>query len=72
MPDPVTNEKWLTDPTYYWYYQCMLELIAAMDARTYNCTEGGILYGDHVEVAPFNEFLTQAVRNQTSAGTEEV
>lgn len=57
IPHPSTGERWLTDPTYYWYRQCLLEIIAVSASETYNCTEGGILFGDGVTLASLKEFL---------------
>lgn len=54
------TELWCyTDPAYYWYRQAFLELAADADCSTYNCTEGGILFGDHVHVFPLSEYLQQ-------------
>lgn len=66
IPHPTTGEPWLTDPTYYWYRQCLLEIIAAAPCETLNCTEGGILFGDRVSVVSLGEFLSGAPQ---SAGT---
>lgn len=59
VPNPHLGETWLTDPTYYWYRQSFLALAqeAPDDVRTYNCTEGGTLFGDRVEVTPLTSFL---------------
>jgi hypothetical protein len=51
-------EKWFyTDPAYYWYRQIFLEMAASADCLTYNCTEGGILFGDGITFTPFVNFL---------------
>lgn len=58
---PVYNpyvEKWFyTDPTCFWYRDAFLELAEDADCRTFNCTEGGIVFGDSVEFVPLDEFL---------------
>ena len=45
IPDPQTGDVWLTDPTYYWYRQSLLEIISVVECETFNCTEGGVLHG---------------------------
>ena len=51
-------EAWFyTDPAYLWYRQCFLEMAEDSDFETYNCTEGGILFGDNINCIPFGEFL---------------
>ena len=51
-------EAWFfTDPAYLWYRECFLEMAGEADCTTYNCTEGGILFGDHITTVPFAEFL---------------
>jgi hypothetical protein len=55
--NPHDGKWYYTDPAYMWYRECLLEMIADSDARTYNCTEGGILFGDGVEVIPLIDFL---------------
>jgi hypothetical protein len=49
IDNPHTGERWFTDPTYYWYREVFLELAAAADCRTVNCTGGGTLFGPGVE-----------------------
>lgn len=51
-------QKWFyTDPAYMWYRNALLEMIENADSRTYNCTEGGILFGDNVNFITLQEFL---------------
>jgi hypothetical protein len=51
-------DKWFyTDPAYMWYRECFLELAAESDCVTYNCTEGGILFGQNIRFLPLEEFL---------------
>ena len=57
MTNPMTNEEFYIDPTYYWYRQNILELIKNSSTTLYNCTEGGTLYGDGVVNLYLNEFL---------------
>lgn len=53
-------ETWFyTDPAYYWYRQAFLDLAADADCETWNCTQGGILFGDGITFAPLSEFLAR-------------
>ncbi len=55
--NPHLNETWLTDPAYYWYSQNFLEMAPQARCKTYNCTEGGILFGGGVEFMGLAEAL---------------
>ena len=55
--NPYLKETWYTDPAYYWYRESFLELAQLVDCNTYNCTEGGILFGEGVEFAKLKDFL---------------
>lgn len=55
--NPYLKETWYTDPTYYWYRQGLLELVRQADCETYNCTEGGIVFGKGIKFIPFKDFL---------------
>ena len=56
-------DRWFyTDPAYLWYRECLLDMISESDATTYNCTEGGILFGDGVEFVPLTAFLDRFAR----------
>lgn len=54
---PLTGERCYTDPTYFWYRSNFLELVRRAQSRTFNCTEGGTLFGDHVECVPLADFI---------------
>jgi len=56
--NPHVDAWFYTDPAYMWYRECLLEMIADSDSVTYNCTEGGILFGDGVRFMPLAEFLS--------------
>ena len=58
VDNPYTGETWFTDPAYYWYNQSFLELAQEADCNTFNCSEGGILFGKGVEFVPLRQFLT--------------
>ena len=51
-------DRWFyTDPAYLWYRECLLDMISESDATTYNCTEGGVLFGKGIEFVPLAKFL---------------
>jgi hypothetical protein len=58
---PATGESFYTDPTYYWYRNNMLDLIAASGATVFNCTGGGTLVGPGVECIEIEDFCRRAV-----------
>ncbi len=55
--NPYLQETWFTDPTYWWYRESFLELAAQSPSTTYNCTEGGLLFGDAVQWMSLDDFL---------------
>ncbi len=55
--NPHTQRWFFTDPAYMWYREAFLEMVADADCQTFNCTEGGILFGDGVNFLPLREFL---------------
>lgn len=57
IKNPHLNKTWYTDPTYYWYREIFLEMVAEAPGKTYNCTEGGILFGDNINFIPLQQFL---------------
>ena len=58
---PLTNETFYTDPTYYWYRNNFMDLHKISQNYTYNCTEGGILFGDNLECMFLSEYLDKFV-----------
>ncbi|MBA3662151.1 MAG: motility associated factor glycosyltransferase family protein [Gammaproteobacteria bacterium] len=54
---PLTQEKFYTDVTYYWYRRNFLELLQQSKSRTVNCTEGGILFDDRLPCIFLKDFL---------------
>lgn len=53
-------DRWFyTDPAYYWYRQAFLDMVGDADCRTFNCTEGGILFGEGIDFVPLKDFLAQ-------------
>lgn len=57
--NPLTGEKFYTDPTYLWYRQSFLEMLQDAPGRTINITEGGILFGPDLPMEPLEKFLTE-------------
>lgn len=55
--NPHLKQTWYTDPAYYWYRQSFLEMAVLADCETYNCSEGGILFGKGINFIPLMEFL---------------
>lgn len=55
--NPHLQQWFYTDPAYMWYRQCFLEMAADADCDTYNCTEGGILFGDPIRFITLQNFL---------------
>ena len=54
-------QKWFyTDPAYLWFRNSFLQLVADADCTTYNCTGGGILFGDHIEFVSMDDFITRS------------
>ncbi len=57
--NPHLNETWITDPGYYWYAQIFLQLAKMAPGRTYNCTEGGIIFGEGIEFRNLADVLAE-------------
>lgn len=55
--NPYRKETWFCDPAYYWYRQCFRELVRQAGCTTYNCTEGGTLFGPGIKYVSLNQFL---------------
>ena len=56
--NPLTREKFYTDPTYFWYRKNFLELFEKTHHTTFNCTEGGTLLNPRLACITLDEFLT--------------
>ena len=55
--NPFVDAWYFTDPAYLWYRQAFLEMVADADCTTYNCTEGGILFGPDINMMMLRDFL---------------
>jgi hypothetical protein len=60
IDNPHVGETWFCDPAYYWFRDVFLEMAREADCRTFNCTEGGILFGPGVGVTPLERFLEES------------
>lgn len=59
MEFPLTGETFFTDPTYFWYRRNFLDLLKNSQAKTFNCTEAGTLFGDNIECIRLGDFLSK-------------
>ena len=51
-------KKWFyTDPAYMWYRNSFFEMVVEASCQTYNCTGGGILFGDKIIFTSLDDFL---------------
>ncbi len=55
--NPYLDQWFYTDPAYLWYRECFLQMAAHANCQTFNCTEGGILFGDNIHFIKLAEFL---------------
>lgn len=55
--NPHTNTWFYTDPAYLWYREAFLEMVKDADCVTFNCTGGGILFGEGIEHMRIQEFI---------------
>ena len=67
--NPYLNETWYTDPTYYWYRRCLLDVVKQAGWTAHNCTEGGTLFGDGVECLELDEFVRRSDVSLTKQAT---
>jgi hypothetical protein len=57
--NPHLDQWFYTDPAYMWYRIALLDLARDAECRTFNCTEGGIVFGDSIEFRPLKSFLAE-------------
>ncbi len=57
--NPHVGAWFISDPAYQWYKHCFLDMAAHADCETYNCTEGGILFGEGLHICSLREFLSR-------------
>lgn len=56
--NPYVDREFYTDPIFLWYRDSFLEMAQGAECETYNCTDGGILFGPGVRWLSLQEFLT--------------
>jgi hypothetical protein len=57
LENPDLGARFYTDPAYMWYRECFLDMVKESSAQTFNCTEGGILFGEGIRTMPLALFL---------------
>ena len=57
--NPHLKTWFYTDPAYMWYREIFLEMAREVECTTYNCTEGGILFGDPIHFMTLDSFLSR-------------
>ncbi|MBH30564.1 MAG: hypothetical protein CMG71_01065 [Candidatus Marinimicrobia bacterium] len=57
--NPILDKWFYTDPAYLWYRNSFLEMVIDANCVTYNCTNGGILFGDNIIFCRLEEFLEE-------------
>lgn len=55
--NPYSKTKFFTDPAYMWYRECFLEMAKDSASQTFNCTGGGILFGEGIDFIPLENFM---------------
>jgi hypothetical protein len=55
--NPYLKTWFFTDPAYMWYRNVFLEMAKDSASKTFNCTEGGILFGEAIDFRPLASFL---------------
>jgi hypothetical protein len=55
--NPHVGAWFYTDPAYLWFREVFLEMARDASAAIWNCTDGGILFGEHIRCAPIEEFV---------------
>lgn len=61
LHNPHLDAWFYTDPAYMWYREAFLEMARDADFKTYNCTGGGILFGEPIVFCPLDTFLDRCV-----------
>jgi hypothetical protein len=57
--NPHVGADFYTDPAYLWYRDSFLQMAREADCETFNCTGGGILFGDGVRVESLATFVAE-------------
>jgi len=57
MFNPHVGAWYYTDPAYLWFREVFLQMVADAGCQTWNCTDGGILFGAGVRLASIEDFV---------------
>lgn len=60
---PIGDDQYYCDPTYFWYRKNFLDLVSKVQAKTYNCTEGGTLFGEGIKCVNLDTFIREIARS---------
>lgn len=58
--NPYVNADFYTDPAYLWYRESFLEMVQQSDCETWNCSGGGILFGEGITFSSLRSFVDGA------------
>jgi hypothetical protein len=57
MTNPELGETWFSDPAYHWFREVFLEMAGQANCETFNCTEGGLLFGPGITTVGLEEWV---------------
>ena len=55
--NPYLDETWYADPAYYWFREGFIQLAQMAPCATFNCTEGGTVFGAGIEFIKLEDYL---------------
>lgn len=59
--NPKLKKYFYTDHVYYWYKKIFLDIIKISKSKTYNCSNGGILFEKPIKVMKFDKFIEKNI-----------
>jgi len=59
--NPKLKRYFYTDYIYYWYKKIFLDIVKLSKSKTYNCSNGGILYEKPLKIMKFNKFIEKNI-----------
>ena len=59
--NPIIDKWFYTDPAYLWYRNAFLEMVKDANCKTYNCTNGGILFGEDINFISLKKYINNVV-----------
>lgn len=57
VTNPELGETWFSDPAYHWFREVFLEMAGQASCETFNCTEGGLLFGPGITTVGLEEWV---------------